>query len=116
MSLDQVAPSVVANVVAGVLVPGLLALAATVWRWRLLSRYGLSLQSKRVLESLWDANLLRRSGQIADELDLYETAVLASLKQLQELRLVRVRFRPNGKFWKITLRGSEYLRQRSWLE
>ncbi|HXO21921.1 MAG TPA: hypothetical protein VOA87_18560 [Thermoanaerobaculia bacterium] len=107
---------VVSGVASGVLATAVVTAAAAIWRWRLLRKYGLTKESRQVLEALWDEKLLRRSAQIAAELGLDEAVVLASLGQLEAKRLARERDRPNGRFWKITLRGKEYLKQRSWVE
>jgi hypothetical protein len=105
---------VVSGFVSGVLATAVVAVAAAIWRWRLLRKYALTKAAIQVIESLWDENLLRRSGQIAAELGLGEDVVLAALEELRMKKLVRERNRPNGNFWKITLKGKEYLSQRSW--
>ena len=107
---------VISGVASGILTAVLVAAAAGLWRWRLLRKYDLTNESRGVLEALWDEQLLRRSAQIARELGLSEETVLQSLQQLEVKRLARQRSRPNGIFWKITLRGKEYLRLRSWIE
>jgi DNA-binding MarR family transcriptional regulator len=112
MTLDQMA----SGVLTGVLATAVAAGAGALWRRRLLRRYGLTHELRMVLEALWDENLLRRSNQIARELSIDEPAVLMALEELQKRRLARERNRSHGKFWKITLRGAEYLRQRSWIE
>jgi DNA-binding MarR family transcriptional regulator len=107
---------VVSGIVSGVLATAVVAVAAAIWRWRLLRKYNLTNAARQVLEALWDENLLRRSAQIAAELGLGEAVVLEALEELQVKKLARERNRPNGKFWKITLKGKEYLRQRSWID
>ena len=100
---------VISGVASGILTAVLAAAAAGLWRWRLLRKYDLTNESRGVLEALWDEQLLRRSVQIACELALSEETVLQSLQQLEVKRLARQRSRPKGIFWKITLRGKEYL-------
>jgi DNA-binding MarR family transcriptional regulator len=112
----NLAGEVVSGVASGVLATAVVAGAAAIWRRRLLRKYGLTNESRQVLEALWDEKLLRRSAQIAAELGLNEDVVLAALQQLQAEKLARERNRPNGTFWKITLRGKEYLKLRSWIE
>ena len=107
---------VISGVASGILTAVLVAAAAGLWRWRLLRKYDLTNESRGVLEALWDEQLLRRSVQIARELGLSEETVLQSLQQSEVKRLARQRSRPTGIFWKITLRGKEYLRLRSWIE
>ena len=81
----------------------------------MLRKYALTNAGTQVIEVLWDENLLRRSGQIAAELGLGEDIVLAALEELRMKKLVRKRNKPNGSFWKLTLKGKEYLSQRSWI-
>ncbi|MFQ5641023.1 MAG: hypothetical protein ACE5IR_23850 [bacterium] len=106
---------IVSGIVSAITATAILTLMAVLWRQFVLRKYGLTGESKQVLEALWDENLLRRASQIATELNLDASLVDAALTQLSDKRLARIRMRKNGEFWKITLKGKEYLSQLSWL-
>ena len=93
----------------------ILTLIALLWRRWLIRRYNLTEAARRVLEALWDENLLRRAPQIALEIKLEPGNVESALNELEKKSLARKRDRANGIFWKITLRGKQYLEQLSWL-
>lgn len=107
---------VVSGVVSGVLTTAVITLIAAIWRLRILRKYRLTNETRQVLEALWDENLLRRSDKIATELSLDPSVVIEALEQLKLKKLVRERNRNKSKFWKITLKGKDYLRQSSWIE
>ncbi|MFQ5572279.1 MAG: hypothetical protein ACE5G0_21595 [Rhodothermales bacterium] len=104
---------IVSGIVSAVAATAILTLMAVLWRRWVLRKYGLTREAKHVLEALWDENLLRRASQIATELNLDASVVDAALTQLSDKRLVRIRMRKSGEFWKITLKGKEYLSQLS---
>ena len=107
---------IVSGIVSAILATAILTLVALIWRWRLIRKYKLTKESKKVLEALWDENLLRREEQIARETGMSEADVKEALRQLEDKKLARERIRKNGIFWKITLRGKEYLKQLLWLD
>jgi DNA-binding MarR family transcriptional regulator len=107
---------VVSGIVSAILATAILTVVALIWRWRLIRKYKLTKESKKVLEALWDENLLRREEQIARETEMSEADVKEALRQLADKKLARERIRKNGLFWKITLRGKEYLKQLLWLD
>ena len=67
---------ILSGAVAAIVATAILTLAAFIWRLRLIRRYRLRKESQRVLEAVWDENLLRRSSQIAEEINVDEPGVL----------------------------------------
>jgi len=110
----ELTSQIVTGAAGAIVATAILTFAAFIWRLRLIRKYKLRKQSQKVLEALWDENLLRRSSQIAREINIDEAEVLKALAELQEKGLARERRREKGNFWKITWKGSEYLKQLSW--
>lgn len=106
---------VVSGVVIAISTTAILTLFAILWRRWVIQKYKLSQESKQVLASLWDEGLIRIPSEIAKELGLEETRVKDVLNELEKKGLIRIRTTKNGEFWKITLKGKEYLSQLSWL-
>jgi len=111
----DVLENIVSGVVGAISATAILTLFAMFWRKRVIRKYGLTQQSKQVLAALWDEGLIRLPAQIAKELAVEEETVKKALETLKKEGLVRIRKKDNETFWKITLKGKEYLSQLSWL-
>lgn len=107
--------NIVSGVVGAISASAIVTLFAMLWRRRIIQKYKLNQEAKHVLAALWDEGLIRSPLMIAEELDIPDGAVMDELENLKRNGLVRIRETKNGKFWKITLKGKEYLSQLSWL-
>lgn len=97
------------NVIASLVAAALLGAIAAIWRAR--RRSSLTLGERRVLETLYKEDFIRRASKIAVELNLDVAKVETILEKLKQKGLVAVRAKKTGIFWILTLKGKRYLKK-----
>jgi hypothetical protein len=114
-AMNPLLEQIISGAVGGIIAATIVTSFTWVWIRTLIGRYKLTKEARQVLECLWDENVLRRPDRIANETHMNGTAVLKALRDLEEKHLAIERHRKNGNFWKIILRGKDYLSQLPWL-
>jgi DNA-binding MarR family transcriptional regulator len=98
------------NVIASLVAAALLGAIAAIWRAR--RRSSLTMEERRVLETLYKEDFIRRASKIAVELNLDVVKVETILEKLKQKGLVAIRAKKTGTFWTLTLKGKRYLEQK----